>query len=191
MRPWLKSRGDPEGVRSSRLKAEIRGLFSPSLFLILSLSLCLAEISPVASYAGLRGMPEGKPKVEVGSKAPLDTEDLRKAHQAGKAILLMFGNPDHCIYCEKVWGNINDLRPHYEKEVAPILKIHRASKFWGPENEAVALGERYGVIGEPWLFLIDKEGIVRHIFIGLTGRSEIEKEVKRVVEGGALQGKRQ
>lgn len=149
--------------------------------MIFSLCLWAGVVFPPTSYAGLRGMPEGKPRVEVGSKAPLDTEDLRKAHEEGKAILLMFGNPDHCIYCEKVWSNIHDLWPQYEKDVAVILKIHRAAKFWGPENEAVALGQRYGVVGEPWLFLIDRKGVVRHIFIGFTGREQIETELKKVL----------
>lgn len=148
---------------------------------IFSLCLWAGVVFPAAAYAGLRGLPEGKPRVEVGSQAPLDTEDLRKAHEEGKAILLMFGNPDHCIYCEKVWSNINDLRPQYEKEVAAVLKAHRASKFWGPEDEAVALGRRYGVVGEPWLFLIDQKGIIRHIFVGFTGKTQIEVELKKAL----------
>jgi thioredoxin-related protein len=127
-------------------------------------------------------LPEGKSKVGLGDKAPLETADLKKAHEEGKVILLMFGNVDHCIYCEKVWGNIRDLLPQYGKDVAAILKTHRASKFWAPEDEAVKLGELYGVIGEPWLFVIDREGIVRHIFSGLTGRDAIEKEIKKVLE---------
>lgn len=137
---------------------------------------------PITSHAHLRGMPEGKPMVEVGERAPLETDDLRKAHADGKAIALMFGNPDHCIWCEKVWSNINDLCQHYGKDVAAILKTHRASKFWGPEDEAVALGKIYGVIGEPWLFLIDKEGIIRHIFKGFAGREAIEAELKEVIK---------
>ena len=96
-------------------------------------------------------------------------------------ILLMFGNIDHCIYCEKVWGNINALMPKYGSDIVPILKAHRASKFWAPEDEAVKLGEIYGVVGEPWLFIIDKEGIVRHIFRGFTGKTEIETEIKKVL----------
>ena len=70
------------------------------LFILLSF---LAFLSSFAE-AGLRGMPEGKSNVQVGDKAPLVTEELQKAHEEGKVILLMFGNIDHCIYCEKVWG---------------------------------------------------------------------------------------
>lgn len=147
------------------------------LFILLSF---LALLSSFAE-AGLRGMPEGKSNVRVGDKAPLESADLKKANAEGKAIALMFGNPDHCIYCEKVWGNINALMPKYGSDIVPILKAHRASKFWAPEDEAVKLGELYGVIGEPWLFIIDKEGIVRHIFRGFTGKTEIETEIKKVL----------
>ena len=46
----------------------------------------------------IRSAPEGKPFVELGDKAPLLTDELIKAHEEKKIILLMFGNPDHCRY---------------------------------------------------------------------------------------------
>jgi len=139
---------------------------------------------PPTSAAGIRGLPEGQAKVAIGEAAPLEADDLKRAHNDGKIILLMFGNPDHCIYCEKVWSNINDLLPRYEKDVAAFLKKHRASKFWGPPSEDVALGERYGVIGEPWLFIIDQKGVVRNIIMGPVGKDGIEAELKKLVEVG-------
>lgn len=148
---------------------------------IFSLCTLIFMVSPVISSAVLRGLPEGKSRVQVGDNAPLETSDLKKANEEGKVILLMFGNPDHCIYCEKTWFNIKELMPQYGKYVEGILKTHRASKFWGPENEAVALGEKYGVVGEPWLFIIDKKGIVRHIFTGFVEKNEIEAEIKKVL----------
>ncbi|MBI5048019.1 MAG: thioredoxin fold domain-containing protein [Deltaproteobacteria bacterium] len=153
-----------------------------SLFVIGSfIVLCFSLYSHLISHAVIRGAPEGKPRVQVGNNAPLETDDLRKAHEQGKVILLMFGNPDHCRYCEKVWFNIQDLMERY-KDVAAILKTHRAAEFWAPEDEDVKLGKRYGVIGEPWLFLIDKKGVVRHIFVGFAGKSEIEAEVKKLLD---------
>ncbi len=143
--------------------------------------LSVTALFPVYSHAGLRGLPEGKSRVEIGDIAPLETADLRKANEEGKVILLMFGNPDHCVYCEKVWANINTLLQQYGKDVAGILKTHRASKFWGPEDEAVVLGELYGVIGEPWLFIIDEKGIVTNIFMGFVGSAEIEAGIKKVL----------
>lgn len=150
------------------------------LFFSLLTAFCLLLAASI-SHAGLRGLPEGKSRVQVGDIAPLDTADLKKAHEEGKVILLMFGNVDHCIYCEKVWGNIRELLSQYGKDVAGILKTHRPSKFWAPDDEAVALGEKYGVIGEPWVFVIDKKGIVSRIFMGLTGKTEIEDEIKKAL----------
>ncbi len=158
----------------------MRKSYGSKIYLLLTVCcLLLTFIAP--SYAGLRGLPEGKSNVEVGDKAPLDTADLKKAHEEGKVILLMFGNVDHCIYCEKVWGNIRELMEQYGNDAVGILKTHRASKFWGPEDEAVALGEKYGVVGEPWLFIIDKDGVVRYIFMGLVGKTEIETELKKAL----------
>ena len=147
------------------------------LFMVFLLCLCTSLVVTNMSYGGIRGAPEGKPLVRVGDRAPLEAEDLKKAHGDGKVILLMFGNPDHCRYCEKVWFNIMDIGSRYEQDVAVIGKRHRAAEFWGPESEDVALGKRYGVIGEPWLFIIDREGIVRHIFMGFAGLTEIETQL--------------
>ncbi|MEK6791822.1 MAG: thioredoxin family protein [Deltaproteobacteria bacterium] len=137
---------------------------------------------PLSSAAGLRGMPEGDPIVELGAAAPLNTAELKKAHKEGKAILLLFGNPDHCIYCEKVWRSISDLQEVNPKEIAAILTVHRASKFWGPESDAVLLGKTYGVAGEPWLFLIDKKGIIRQIYKGYVEKPQIEAELKKLLD---------
>ncbi|MBI3583783.1 MAG: hypothetical protein HY096_07530 [Nitrospinae bacterium] len=94
----------------------------------------------------------------------------------------MFGNPDHCRYCEKVWFNIMDIGSRYEQDVAVIGKRHRAAEFWGAESGDEALGKRYGVIGEPWLFMIDREGIVRHIFMGFAGLPEIEAQLLSMIK---------
>lgn len=148
--------------------------------LILTLTFLL--FSPSISLAGLRGLPEGKPRVEVGDTAPIEHPRLIKARETGKAIILMFGNPDHCIYCEKVWGNIRELMPKYKEDVAAVLISHRGAKFWEPVEEDVLLGQKYGVIGEPWLFLIDKKGIVHQILVGLTGLNQIEEGIKNLVK---------
>lgn len=137
---------------------------------------------PLDLQAGIKGMPEGNPRVRVGDRSPLESEALRTAHEQGKAILLMFGNPWHCIYCEKVWFNIKDLMPGYENDLAFILVAPQKLKFWEPPNGDLELARHYGVVGEPWVFLIDKEGIVRHIFVGFTGKSKIETEIKKVLE---------
>lgn len=86
----------------------------------------------------------------------------------------MFGNPWHCIHCEKVWFNIKELLPRFEKDLAFILVAPQRVKFWEPPDENVRLAKRYGIIGEPWVFLIDRDGVVRHIFVGFTEKRKIE-----------------
>ena len=146
------------------------------------LCLCITLVVTNLSYGVIRGAPEGEPLVRVGDRAPLEADDLKKAHGDGKVILLMFGNPDHCRYCEKVWFNIMDIGSRYEQDVTVIGKRHRAAEFWAAESEDVALGKRYGVIGEPWLFIIDSEGIVRYIFKGFAGLSEIETQLQSMIK---------
>jgi len=138
-------------------------------------------VLPQDLQAGVKGTPEGKPRIRVGERAPLESKELREAHAAGKAVLLMFGNPWHCIYCEKVWLNIRDLLPRFERDVTLVLVPAQRVKFWEPPDENVRLAKRYGIIGEPWLFLIDRNGVVRHIFVGFTERAKIEAELNDLV----------
>ncbi len=159
-----------------------KGMKISLLFMFFLLSLCTSLIVANVSYGGIRGAPEGEPLVRVGDRAPLEAEDIKKAHDAGKVILLMFGNPDHCRYCEKVWFNIMDIGSRYEQDVAVIGKRHRAAEFWAAESEDAALGKRYGVIGEPWLFIIDSDAIVRYIFKGFAGLPEIESRLLVIIK---------
>jgi len=131
--------------------------------------------------AGVVGTPEGKPRIEIGDKAPLITPELIKANKEGKVILLMFGNTWHCQYCEKMWSNIEALMPQYKKDVASILKATQRVKLWQPDEEGINLAKAYGIIGEPWLFIIDRKGIVKHIFMGFAGKDKIEEELKKVL----------
>jgi thioredoxin-related protein len=136
---------------------------------------------PLDLEAGVKGTPEGKSKVGVGDRAPLESEALREAHGAGKAILLMFGNPWHCIHCEKVWFNIKEVLPRYEKDLAFVMMAAQRVKFWEPPDESVRLARQYGVVGEPWVFLIDKDGVVRRIFAGFTEKGKLEAELANLL----------
>lgn len=152
----------------------------PRAVCLLGLALILALL-PQDLQAGVKGAPEGKSRIRVGERAALETEELREAHARGKAILLMFGNPWHCLYCERVWFNIKELLPRFEQDVAFILVAAQRVKFWEPPDANVQLAKRYGIIGEPWVFLIDRNGVVRHIFVGFTGRAVLEAELDNLV----------
>ncbi|MBI4590878.1 MAG: thioredoxin family protein [Candidatus Rokubacteria bacterium] len=130
----------------------------------------------------MKGTPEGKSRIRVGERAPLETSELREAHASGKAIILMFGNPWHCLYCERTWFNIKEVLPRYENDVAFVMVAAQRVKFWEPPDENVRLAKRYGVIGEPWVFLVDKAGVVRKIFVGFTERGKIEAELTNLLD---------
>jgi len=148
--------------------------------LAIALLLC-----PQLLWAGVKGTPEGKARIRVGERAVLETEELREAHGAGKAILLMFGNPWHCLYCERTWFNIREVLPRYEKDLAFVMVAAQRVKFWEPPDENVRLAKRYGIIGEPWIFLIDKNGIVRHIFVGFTEKGKLEAALNTLLDSSA------
>lgn len=148
--------------------------------LVLGAMLSLAAI-PQELAAGVKGMPEGTARVKVGDAAPLETEELKEIRATGKAIVLMFGNPWHCLYCERVWLNLKELLPKYEKDLTLVLVSAQRVKFWEPPDENVRLARRYGIVGEPWVFLIDKNGIVRHIFVGFTGLAKLEAELNNLL----------
>jgi len=152
---------------------------------MISILVITSAFLPISLFAGVKGLPEGESRVKVGEKAPLETTELKKAHEEGKAILLMFGNPWHCIACEKMWF-VKEIMPKYEKEFAFIQLAAQRVKFWDPPEANVKLARRYGIQGEPWMFVIDKKGIVQHIFIGFTKVERIEEEMKKLLEKQTL-----
>jgi len=156
-------------------------LIRQQFFFLFGLASLIILLLPYPLLAGPKGLPEGEARVKVGDRAPLETEELMKAHAEGKSILLMFGNPWHCLYCERIWMTIKDeLIPRYGEDLAFVLVTSQRVKFWEPLEEHVKLARRYGIIGEPWLFLIDREGRVRQIFIGFTKREKIDGALKKL-----------
>jgi hypothetical protein len=144
-------------------------------------------LAPAAAHAKMSALPDDKNlKVHVGDKAPLTLPILQKSHDEGKAIVLMFGNIDHCIYCEKTWWNIKDAVTPYRPKVIAIQRNYRYGKFVPPDPELQKLGEEtYGLIGEPWVFLINKKGIVTNIFMSFTGDADLKAAVKKMMEDDA------
>jgi thioredoxin-related protein len=140
-----------------------------------------AILFPLASYALMRGVPDDSIlRVHVGDPAPLSSPELKKAHDAGKAIILMFGNVDHCLYCERTWNNIINVVPKYSNGAEAIIKDYRPEELTAPDPKDVALAGEYGLIGEPWVFVIDEKGIIRHIFPGFTGATELNDEILKL-----------
>ncbi|MBI3794097.1 MAG: hypothetical protein HY280_05150 [Nitrospinae bacterium] len=160
----------------------VSGFKSSWVFRSLLLGLLFVAVSPLVSHAVLSGTPNDKTqKIHEGDKAFLDAPGIKKAHEDGKAIVLMFGNIDHCIWCEKTWTNVKDAVTPYRSKVMAALRNYRASKFIPPDPDAEALAKHYGIIGEPWIFMIDKDGTVKKIFKGLTYRQDLVEAVRELV----------
>jgi hypothetical protein len=148
--------------------------------IILSLFLALV-FAPIISYATMYEVPDDSMlTVSVGDNAPLTTPALQKAHADGKAIVLMFGSPNNDIASEKTWMSINQIAPKFARDAAAFTIDYRGEDFGRPSAEAAELARQYGVIGAPWVFVIDKTGVVTHVYIGKAGTKELDAELSRI-----------
>lgn len=135
-------------------------------FLISFLIISFSEFS-WARELPIRGQPIGESKIKVGEKAPLITPDLEKAHNEGKVIVLMLGYQTHCPWCDRMDRYIRhqmEETKDFDNRVVFSRWQTEHAKLIPPPDEGVELKKAYGVEGQPWLFLIDKEGIVRYIY---------------------------
>lgn len=137
-----------------------------TLFLLF-LILFLIPYPSEATNLPLRGIARGEPKIKVGDKAPLITPDLEKANKEGKVIALMLGYQTHCPWCDRMDRYIRyqmEETKNFDNRVVFIMWQAEHAKMIAPPEEGVKLKEAFGTEGQPWLFLIDKEGIVRYIY---------------------------
>jgi thioredoxin-related protein len=143
--------------------------------------LVTALLFPTLSQGAMYGLPDDRSlKIKVGDVAPLDEGGMKKAHADGKGIILMFGDPGHCIFCERTWAAVNIVAPKYSNDTAAFIKNFRLADFNPPPPEDIELASKYGVVGEPWIFIIDKTGIVRAIFKGATNSAALDAELSKV-----------
>ena len=150
--------------------------FSVSFFLLSSLS--LARDLPI------RGQPVGESKIKKGDKAPLITPDLEKAHNEGKVIALMLGYQTHCPWCDRMDRYIRHVMEEtkdFNNRVAFSRWQTEHAKMIAPPDEGIELKKAYGVEGQPWLFLIDKEGTVRYIYKQFISGDKFERTIYEIL----------
>jgi hypothetical protein len=141
----------------------------------------LVLLFPVSGNALMRGQPDDANLiVREGDAAPLDAQDLKKAHEDGKAIVLMFGNVDQCLNCERTWDNILSGTAKHKNGSVAVNKDYLPAEIRPANPEDAVLAAKYGLIGEPWVFIIDKAGVVRHVFKGLVSPAEIEAQIMKL-----------
>ena len=152
---------------------------------------------------------ESPATLAVGSPAPRsrnliarDVKDLRqidtslkpdpRLHQARiadavaqrKPQLIVFATPQFCTsrMCGPVVDIVRTLIPTYGKRVAIIHQ-----EIWQDfvEKKMFRTVEEWRLDTEPWIFVVDSEGIIRAKFEGLVTVEEIESALQQVVTGAS------
>jgi len=77
---------------------------------------------------------------------------LDEALQAEKTIVLEFATPGHCTVCDKQLQMLKGLLAKYENDV---IFLHM------DQYENPQAFKAFGVIGDPWTYVIDRSQIVR------------------------------
>lgn len=101
---------------------------------------------------------------------------LDKALATGKPIVLEFATPGHCTVCD---AQLQMLKGLLEKYQTQALFLHM-DQYQNPQAF-----KAYGVMGDPWTFVIDSNGIVRHVQPGRILYGELEAAIKAVLKAGA------
>jgi len=178
--------------KGSIRKRPLHGLSVLALVLVLGLLGTLAACDKSDRYGGtFRGL-------AVGSKAPsLATKTLAdvggdlskittyrqpdprmyqfsvdKALAQGKPILLEFATPGHCTPCDEQLQVAKALLEKYQDRV---IFIH-VDQYQNPQAY-----KAYRVMGDPWTFAIDKDGIVRLQRPGKMLYEEMEIAIQKIL----------
>jgi hypothetical protein len=145
--------------------------------------LLMMTVIPVArAYAAAEAMKTSR--VRVGEAAPLEGQ-VRTAHEDGKAVvLLLLPNPIQCNGCDVLAEAIGAEVERRSGDVAYITKGGLDMR-GAVEEETVALKRLYGfvTVGEPFTFVIDREGILRKILIGRMTADEMGAMLDDVLGG--------
>jgi hypothetical protein len=97
---------------------------------------------------------------------------LDKALTKGKPIVLEFATPGHCTVCD---GQLQMLKALIARYGSDVIFLHMDQY----ENPGAFVA--YQVKGDPWTFIIDRQGIVRFKQPGRMLYSELNSAISRVV----------
>jgi len=120
-------------------------------------------------------------KVKVGEKAPL-TETLKKVNEEGKIIVLvLFPGPIGCNRCDTILSLLEKEAERY-KGYAVFITAGGQDILGAMGKETIELKRAYGFVtmGDPWTFIIDREGILRKIFMGLFNAEELKEVIDNI-----------
>lgn len=89
-------------------------------------------------------------------------DDALKEH---KPIVMEFATPGHCTQCDKQLQLLKEMMDKYEGQV---LFLHM-DQYYNPEAY-----DAFKVLGEPWTFIVDKQGKVEVVYPGRILYQEID-----------------
>ncbi|MBI3901500.1 MAG: thioredoxin [Nitrosomonadales bacterium] len=98
---------------------------------------------------------------------------LDQALALGKPIVLEFATPGHCTVCDAQLQVVKALMEKYQSQV---LFLHM-DQYQNPEAF-----KAYRVMGDPWTYFIDAQGIVRHQQAGRMLYGEMEIAIENVLK---------
>ncbi|MBI3399335.1 MAG: hypothetical protein HY026_08945 [Deltaproteobacteria bacterium] len=154
-------------------------------FCLLFTDYCLLSTVSHATDLPIRGIARGESKIKVGDMAPLVTSELQDAHKEGKVIALQLGYPSHCPWCDRMDRYIREIMKdtnNFDNRAIFIQTQIEHAKMIAPPEEGIRLKAAYGVEGQPWLFIIDKQGKVRYIYKIFVGSDVFKRNIKELLE---------
>jgi hypothetical protein len=94
--------------------------------------------------------------------------------------LIVFATPKFCTsrVCGPVLDVVRALLPIYAKRVA---FVHQEIWQAGSSSTLTPTVEEWNLPSEPWIFLVDAQGVIRARFEGLTTRRELEAAVRQML----------
>lgn len=97
---------------------------------------------------------------------------LDQALKTGKPIVLAFATPGHCTPCDQ---QLQMLKAMLDKYGAQVLFVH-LDQYQNPQAF-----KAFGVMGDPWTYLIDQKQTVRYVQSGRVMYGELEAQLSRVL----------
>ncbi len=165
----------------------------PLLGLVLSLLLPLCSAWAVTAAVG-----QPAPEISLPSIRS-DDESIRLSDHRGKVVLLDFWS-SWCAPCRRAMPHLDALREEFPRNdfeviavnVDPVIADGRrfleqvSVSYPVAADTAAVTAERYGVATLPVSFLIDRAGVVRHVFRG-SGTEEVDRlraTLEKLIGGG-------
>lgn len=98
---------------------------------------------------------------------------VHEALKLNKTIVLEFATPGHCTVCDKQLQMLKAMMQRYEKDV---VFLHM-DQYQNPRAF-----KAFRVVGDPWTFVIDKDGMVRFTRPGRMLYNELDMVLKKVLQ---------